>query len=322
VTLTVTDTGNLTGTVAHDVTVVANVAPTAAFSSLCSYLVCSFDGSGSTDSDGTVVSYSWNFGDGTPLASGATPAHAYAAAGTYSVSVTVTDNASLTGTISHSVVAVSPPVVDDGFDRSVTGAWGTAPVGGAWSVTSGPASDFAVAGSAGSILLSAAGNGRGARLLGVSTRDLELESVISASAASTGFGEMTSLVGRRVATNREYRLRVRFAANGQVLLGAVKLLGTSTEVAIGAEIVVPGLTFAPGTKYRVRARFVGASPTVISASIWIDGNAAPGTWQLTQTDSESTLQVAGAPGVHAVLSSSATTVPVTITFDSFIAKPL
>jgi len=147
-----------------------------------------------------------------------------------------------------------------------------------------------------------------------------LESVISSSTASTGFGEMVSLVGRRVATNREYRLRVRYAANGQIFLGAFKLLGTSTEVAIGAEVLVPGITYTPGTKYRVRARFTGASPTTITGSLWLDGNAAPVTPQLTQTDSEATLQVAGSPGVHAALSSTATTLPVTIKIDSFTAK--
>jgi hypothetical protein len=237
--------------------------------------------------------------------------------------LTVTDNAGSTGAVVHAVAVVSgaaPPLVDDGFDRSVAGGWGSAPTGGAWTVTSGPATDFSGGASAGSIVLATASAGRGARLLGVSARDLELESVISASTASTGFGDMTSLVGRRVATNREYRVRVRFAANGQVFLGVFKLLGTSTEVAVGAEVLVPGITFTPGTRYRVRARFAGASPTTITASLWLDGNAAPASPQLTQTDGEATLQVAGSPGVHAALSSTATTLPVTIKIDSFTAK--
>ena len=50
-----------------------------------------FDGSGSWDPDGSIVSYLWNFGDGGTSTS-VTPQHAYAAAGTYNVSLRVRDN--------------------------------------------------------------------------------------------------------------------------------------------------------------------------------------------------------------------------------------
>ena len=50
-----------------------------------------FNGSASTDTDGTIWTYSWIFGDGT-TGSGATPTHAYSAAGTYTVTLTVSDN--------------------------------------------------------------------------------------------------------------------------------------------------------------------------------------------------------------------------------------
>nr|WP_275944351.1 PKD domain-containing protein [Phycicoccus endophyticus] len=69
----------------------ANERPTATFTSLCTDLECSFDGSGSADSDGSIVSYDWSFGDGATSTDPA-PSHTYAADGSYEVSLTVTDD--------------------------------------------------------------------------------------------------------------------------------------------------------------------------------------------------------------------------------------
>lgn len=51
----------------------------------------SFNGSGSSDADGTIVSYNWTFGDGT-TGTGATPTHIYSSAGTYTVNLVVIDD--------------------------------------------------------------------------------------------------------------------------------------------------------------------------------------------------------------------------------------
>ncbi len=91
-TLTVTDDR---GAWSRDSKMVAftapNAAPTADFSFSCSGASCAFDGSGSKDSDGTIVSYEWVFGDGT-TASGVSVERAYAQPGTYTVTLTVTDD--------------------------------------------------------------------------------------------------------------------------------------------------------------------------------------------------------------------------------------
>ena len=51
----------------------------------------SFNGSGSSDPDGTINSYAWDFGDGS-VASGVGASHTYTATGIYTVTLTVTDN--------------------------------------------------------------------------------------------------------------------------------------------------------------------------------------------------------------------------------------
>ncbi|CAN5880373.1 hypothetical protein BH24GEM1_BH24GEM1_09240 [soil metagenome] len=85
----------------------ANQSPTASFTFGCTDLGCSFNGSGSTDSDGTITSYAWNFGDGAS-GTGATVNHSYAAGGTYSVTLTVTDDDNATGSSSRSVSVTAP----------------------------------------------------------------------------------------------------------------------------------------------------------------------------------------------------------------------
>ena len=111
-----------------------NVPPTAQFSSAAQDLAATFDGSSSIDSDGTVASYSWDFGDGSAAGTGPTPAHSYAAAGTYQVTLTVTDNRGATGSVTRpvvvqllpragAVVPVSPArVMDSRINLGATGA--------------------------------------------------------------------------------------------------------------------------------------------------------------------------------------------------------
>jgi PKD repeat protein len=67
-----------------------------------------FDASGSLDRDGTIASYVWNFGDQTPLGQGAKVVHGYAKAGTYTATLTVTDNQGATATTSVQI-SMSPP---------------------------------------------------------------------------------------------------------------------------------------------------------------------------------------------------------------------
>jgi PKD repeat protein len=80
----------------------SNANPTAAFTSNCTNLNCSFNGSGSSDSDGSITGYAWTFGD-SQTGSGVSPSHLYGAAGTYSVTLTVTDNGGGTDSVTHQV---------------------------------------------------------------------------------------------------------------------------------------------------------------------------------------------------------------------------
>jgi PKD repeat protein len=84
-----------------------NEPPTASFTQTCTGLSCTFDGSGSTDGDGRVDTYAWDFGDGT-TAAGRTATRTFASAGAKQVRLTVTDDHGATGAVTRTVTVTAP----------------------------------------------------------------------------------------------------------------------------------------------------------------------------------------------------------------------
>jgi len=112
--LTVTDDGGATDDVMRQVSVTPqNQGPQAAFAVVCDLLSCTFTDE-STDSDGTVVGWSWSFGDGA-TSDQQNPQHTYASGGTYTVSLTVTDDDGATGQSARQVTPNAKPEADFGF---------------------------------------------------------------------------------------------------------------------------------------------------------------------------------------------------------------
>ncbi len=97
-----------------------NAAPVANFSVSTSGLTATFTDS-STDSDGSIVSRSWNFGDGT-TSTATSPSKTYATAGTYTVTLTVTDDDGATNTKTSSVTvggSTGPQTYTNGTDFAI-----------------------------------------------------------------------------------------------------------------------------------------------------------------------------------------------------------
>jgi PKD repeat protein len=85
---------------------VVNKPPVASFTVNCPSQKnnCTFDASGSRD-EGRIVSYSWNFGDGSTTLNAATPSvtHSYRTKGTYMATLTVTDDGALSASAAKSI---------------------------------------------------------------------------------------------------------------------------------------------------------------------------------------------------------------------------
>ncbi|WP_271177415.1 PKD domain-containing protein [Leifsonia poae] len=313
-TLYVTDPdGNQISRVGNAVTIAgggANQNPIASFTATPNGLAVSVNGSASSDPDGTVASYAWTFGDG-GTATGVTAGHTYAAAGTYTITLRVTDNRGGQGTTTRSVT-VSPNVgntlATDAFERTVTGGWGTADVGGAWT-GSGAAGGYSVAAGTGQ-MNTPAGSTRTETLSSASSSRTDTTVTFTTDVPPTGGGIFVSALGRVVGT-AAYEGRVWLAASGavqvQLLQGGAALQAVS----------VPGLTYTAGQQLTLRVQVFGTAPTTLQAKVWATGQAEPAAWQVSTTDATAALQASGAVGLRAYLSASATSTPATVRFDNY-----
>ncbi len=91
----------------------ANQLPIASFMTSSTAIVSTsifFDARASIDPDGDIISYNWNFGDGT-LGSGSTTAHVYTASGTLDVTLTVTDNMNGNASISQALAILDDALI-------------------------------------------------------------------------------------------------------------------------------------------------------------------------------------------------------------------
>ena len=98
-----------------------NAPPIATFDAVCLGLTCTANALLSRDPDGSLTRYAWDFGDGT-TGDGAIVGHTYAAAGTYTMTLAVTDNVGATATYARTVTAVRLPIHVGDLDGTATAA--------------------------------------------------------------------------------------------------------------------------------------------------------------------------------------------------------
>ena len=293
-----------------------NAPPTAAFTWTAAGLTVNADSTSSSDSDGTIASRSWDF-DGVSGGSGILASRTFPAAGTYPVSLTVTDDDGATATTTQSVTVSAPPpagaLAQDAFGRTVASGWGTADTGGPWTVNS--TTKFSVASGTGRVAANA-GSTLNATLGQVSVHRDRRHAPPS---RIDKLPEPSPQRHPRRTPRRHLPLRRPPAHQPQRIRATPPHARQHRPV---RRHPPRHHRSPPAPRIRVRVQVDGTNPTTLRARAWPAAATEPTTWQFTTTDPTTALQQPGSLRLSTYLSSSATNGPITVTYDDLTATPL
>ena len=156
------------------------------------------------------------------------------------------------------------PAAHDTFSRTVSDGWGTAERGGPYTIGAGTGASFSVTGGAARVAVShrwgePAGD---PRLHLAPQRRPPGRGVDGHGGHRQQRADLHARRARRVEEGTEYRVRMRFVADGGVRVAVSKVVdGTVTD--IGEEVAVTGLTRVPGEPIELRAQVRGKAPATI-----------------------------------------------------------
>ncbi len=208
----------------------------------------------------------------------------------------------------------STTVASDGFSRSLSSGWGSADIGGVYSLY-GSSSYFAVQNGAGLMRMSA-GQSRGATLYNAPARDVDVRFRVSTDVTPAGDGHWIYLVTRRSSDGSEYRTKLRLLADGRVLAGISKTNGgAESPIVIGAS---SGVTVSAGSYLEVRASVIGSGTTTLRLKVWRSGQSEPSGWTVTGTDATKALQDGGAVALQSYLPANGRAS--TLRFDDLVVR--
>jgi len=321
VTLTVTDDDGATdnATVAVDV-VAANEAPTAVAAANRTAVsvgdAVAFNATESTDADGSIERYEWDFDDGT-TATGSQVAHSFSSNGTYVVTLTVTDNRSGTDTTTRSVEVTATDGGSGGGDDG--GSSGGGSTGGGSGGDDGGGSGGGDGGGSGGGDGGGSGGGDGGGSGGGSTGDadegdetnatddrdgsLEADDVtVSVEETSTTTGETVNVtVNVNETAPANGSMAVVWTADNRTIDRTTVEMGSDSSVSLSRSFTSPGeyqVTFANRTSATVSVDRAPVSPT--------PSPAAQSTPQ-AETDSPTTTETESATETETVTETEAAT---------------
>jgi hypothetical protein len=204
------------------------------------------------------------------------------------------------------------PYAADYFDRSDRRGWGSAEVGGRWTVK-GSASDYLVRGGVG-IMKVSPGDPRGAFLNRASRETAD----VSATVRVNKWGATVVVIGRKIKAD-DYRAVIKFSGRGAL---SVFLEAQQAGEAVPLSNTV-GLIgkYREGEEIKIKLQVFGVNPTVIRAKVWRAAEAEPSAWSVTAQDGFDRLQRSGVVGILASRPSSEAD-PLRVAVLDFVARPV
>lgn len=191
-------------------------------------------------------------------------------------------------------------IAQDTFDRTLTDAWGSAPLGGAYSL-GGVATRYSVAGGKG-LIATATGGNEIAYLNAISSTNTHVRAAMSSNTGYLG-GVQSFTVGARATAAGIYQARVRIED------GLLRLYVLRDETSLASSTTITH-TYVAGQVIWLDVRVMGTGPTTISAKMWVAGSSEPADYQQVATDSTAGMQVAGAVTLRAAISGSPSSTPI------------
>jgi hypothetical protein len=262
---------------------------------------------------GTAEPSSWTGSatDGTAAmqAAGGVGAQAYVNSGTTTMAVN-SFTASSIATPAPALTCSSSVVACDSFSRTVSGGWGSADVGGAWS---GNGAAYSV--TPGAAAIQADSTAPSTFLSAISVQGVDAEVKVSPPAITSAYVDTGLAVRYSASGNSFYQLSVYYATGNNSGNYTVELKSQPSNNSISADFPT---SLAGGSAIWLRLQAQGANPTTLRWKIWQDGAPEPAAWNATASDSTAAMQAPGAIGLKAYTSSGTSTV----LFNGLSANPL
>ncbi|MEX2546309.1 MAG: hypothetical protein WD830_00810, partial [Chloroflexota bacterium] len=211
----------------------------------------------------------------------------------------------------------------DNFGRTVAAnSWGSADVGGSYTLAGTTSGTYSVDGTSGKLVISAAGYRSVARLASASLTDADVRTKFRLDKVPAG-ATMTVTVGARAvnANDGGYYAQVGFQASGSIYGNFIRRPNSGGGQTAITTSTNSGLAAYTANRWvNVRFSAIGTSPTALGLKVWYDGTAEPSSWTFSTTDSNSDQQQAGQLVIGASSSSSVSNLNIAIEYDYLSAS--
>ena len=202
-------------------------------------------------------------------------------------------------------------LVSDDFARSISGAWGSADIGGAWDVFTRDGATVSVGSGYGNAALATTTGYADFHVVSATALDTDTRAIVSFDQLPTTGFYTAAVSARWVADGIDYRLHIDVQAGGEidVLVESGSAAGYTTIQTAMTPIVATA-----GTGLAMSLTTIGATPTALCGKLWLSDTTEPSDCTITAQDGDAALQV---PGLSYLITYDTNGAPPTVSFATF-----